>query len=92
MEIINTLDQKNKNKDIVEFDKFYVFDENKVIISKNKIIKNKKKGKNKKLKNISKIPIKILTRCIGEDEFVIYVKKTVNNYRIGMVFEIAMDL
>ena len=38
MEIINTLDKKNKNKDIVEYDKFYVFDENKVIISYQKYL------------------------------------------------------
>ena len=46
-EIINTLEKKNKYKDITEYDKLYVIDETNVIISNNKILKNKKKKKRK---------------------------------------------
>ena len=55
-EIIKSLERKNKNKDKIEFDKFYVIDGNNCLISNNTIIKNKgkKKRKNKNLISIFK--------------------------------------
>ena len=44
--ILNRLVKKNKYRDIIEYDKFYVIDETNVIISNNKILNNKKKRKN----------------------------------------------
>ena len=44
------------------------------------------------MKNISKIPVKIITQCNSEKEFIIEIKKNVNNYKIGMIFEISMEL
>ena len=45
-EILNRLVKKNKYRDIIEYDKFYVIDETNVIISNNKILNSKKKRKN----------------------------------------------
>ena len=87
-EIINTLEKKNKYKDIIEYDKFYVIDETNVIISNNKILKNKKK----KIKSFSKIHITVLTQANGDDEYVIEIKKTVNDFIEGKIFEIEINL
>ena len=91
-EIINTLEKKNKYKDIIEYDKFYVIDETNVIISNNKILKNKKKKKKKKLKSLSKIPITVLTQANGDDEYVIEIKKTLNDFIEGKIYEIEINL
>ena len=91
-EIFNTLEKKNKNKDIIEFDKFYVIDETNVIISNNKIIKNKKKKKKNKMKSLSKIPVTVLTQSNGDEDYLIEIKKTVNDFIEGKVFEIEIDL
>ena len=91
-EIFNTLEKKNKNKDIIEFDKFYVIDETNVIISNNKIIKIKKKKKKNKMKSLSKIPVTVLTQSNGDEDYLIEIKKTVNDFIEGKVFEIGIDL
>ena len=60
-EILKRLVKKNKYRDIIEYDKFYVINETNVIISNNKILNNKKK---KKLKSLPKMPITVLTLAI----------------------------
>ena len=91
-EIFNTLEKKNKNKDIIELDKFYLIDETNVIISNNKIIKIKKKKKKNKMKSLSKIPVTVLTQSNGDEDYLIEIKKTVNDFIEGKVFEIGIDL
>ena len=44
-EILKRLVKKNKYRDIIGYDKFYVINETNVIISYNKILNNKKKEK-----------------------------------------------
>ena len=88
-EILKRLVKKNKYRDIIGYDKFYVINETNVIISNNKILNNKKK---KKLKSLSKMPITVLTLAIGDDEYVIEIKKTVNDFIEGKIFEIEIEL
>ena len=64
------MQRKNKNYDIVEYNKFYVIDYNLVYIKK---IKYKKNGKIKKVKNVIKIAVKIL--CESEEYLFIFKRK-----------------
>ncbi len=41
---------------------------------------------------MSKIPITVLTQAIGDDEYAIEIKKTVNDFIEGKIFEIEIDL
>ena len=69
MEIIKTLERKNKNIDIINFDKFYVIDDKNLSIKKNKFLDNKD-NKNKMTKKIiksNKIPITIIENSSNED-------------------------
>ena len=66
-----------------------MIDETNIIISNNKILNNKKK---KKLMTLSKMPINVLTLAIGDDEYAIEIKKTVNDFIDGKIFEIEIDL
>ena len=81
-EIIKTLERKNKNIDIINFEKFYVIDDKNLCIKKNKFLDNKdnKNNKNKKTKKIfksNKIPIIIIENSSKEDIFLIEIKKKV---------------
>ena len=77
-EIIKTLERKNKNIDIINFEKFYVIDDKNLCIKKNKFLDNKD-NKNKKTKKIfksNKIPIIIIENSSKEDIFLIEIKKS----------------
>ena len=69
-----------------------MIDETNAIISNNKIIKNKKKKKKNKMKSLSKIPVTVLTQSNGDEDYLIEIKKTVNDFIEGKVFEIEIDL
>ena len=43
------------------------------------------------MKSLSKIPITILTQGNGDDDYVIEIKKTVNDFIKGMIFETEID-
>ena len=71
------LERKNKNIDIINYDKFYVIDDKKLCIKKNKFLFNKD-NKNKMAKKIikrNKIPIIIIENSSKEDIFLIEIKK-----------------
>ena len=38
------------------------------------------------------MPITVLTQAIGDDEYAIEIKKTVNDFIEGKIFEIEIDL
>ena len=91
-EIIKTLEKKNKNKNEIDFDKFYVIDENNIIVLNNKIIeiKRKKTKLNKKL--LKKIPIRIISKCEEENYYLIEIKKNKEDFEEGNLYEIKIDL
>ena len=41
---------------------------------------------------LSKMPINVLTLAIGDDEYVIEIKKTVNDFIERKIFEIEIDI
>ena len=78
-EIIKTLERKNKNIDFINYDKYYVIDGNNVIISKNKLLKDKSQKKGKKTKDKLKIPVLVITNS-NEDDYWIEIRK--NSYKL----------
>ena len=90
-EITNTLLKKNKNFDILDPNKSYVIDYNKIYINNDRILK--KKGKLKKQKKQIKIPIAIISEYNSENsEFFIEIKKEYNNLKEGKSFIVSLDL
>ena len=92
-EIITTIERKNKNFDIINYDKFYVIDENKVIIVHNKITEKKgNKKKYKKNEKTNKIPIEIISVLDEEDQYLIEIKKNSGDFEEGELYEIKINL
>ena len=90
-EILKTLTKKIKNYDIIDYNKGYVFDYNKVYINNNQILK--KKGRIKKKAKQTKIPIKIISEYSNElSEFVIEIEKGYGIFKRGDSFIISIDL
>ena len=95
-EIIKTLERKNKNIDIINFEKFYVIDDKNLCIKKNKFLDNKdnKNNKNKKTKKIfksNKIPITIIENSSKEDIFLIEIKKSIGIFEEGEIYKIHIS-
>ena len=95
-EIIKTLERKNKNIDIINFEKFYVIDDKNLCIKKNKFLDNKdnKNNKNKKTKKIfksNKIPIIIIENSSKEDIFLIEIKKSIGIFEEGEIYKIHIS-
>ena len=92
-EIIKTLERKNKNTDKINYEKFYVIDANNTVIDENKIVKRKGKKKDKKTKNLNKIPVLIITNIDkDEDNYWIEIKKKSGEFLLGDVYEINIEL
>ena len=90
-EIIHTLTKKNKNFDIIDSNKSYVIDYNKIYINNDRILK--KKGKLKKPKKQIKIPIEIICEYNRENsEYFIEIKKEYNNLKEGKTFIVSLDI
>ena len=93
--IIKILNQKNKDFDIIDYSKKYVFDSSKVFIKNNKLVKNNKskKKKNPKKKNLKKVPVEIISDIDAEkQEYLILIKKDVDIYYINDCYKITIDL
>ncbi len=79
----------NKNYDIVDYNKSYVIDYNK-IYNRNGVI-YKKKIKNPR--KLVKIPVKLICECNNDlTEYIIEIKKDCNNFREGESFKIFLDI
>ena len=88
-EIIKTLSKKGKDYDIINYNKFYVFDDRFIKIRKNEIINMpKKKYKNKKG---NKIPISIIGN-ISPNKLFIEIKNNLGIFKLGEVYEINIEL
>ena len=88
-EIKKTLEAKNKDFDIIDIEKKYVFDYNKVYEKNGKIYK--KLGKISK-KKFCKIPVKVICEIVEGQDYIIEVSKTVNNFVLGNTYLISIDL
>ena len=78
---------------IINYDKFYVIDEKKLIIIQNKIIEKKgKKKKYKKNEKTNKIPIEIISVLDEEDQYLIEIKKNFGEFEEGELYEIKINL
>ena len=92
-EIIKELQRKNKYSDIINYDKFYVFDDNKVVISEDNLFEKKqKKEKGKKKAKNNKVPILVISAVNEEDYYLIEIKKTVGIFNEGEIFKINISL
>lgn len=93
-EIVKTLEKKNKNVDILNYEKYYVLDDLNIIISNNKILEKKKKKKYKKKKfgGSNKIPIGLISALSDEDNYLIEIKKTIGIFNVGEIYEINIKL
>ena len=87
--IKKTLEAKNKNFDIIDFSKYYVFDNNSCYKSNGKIYK--KKGKSNK-KTICKIPVKVICEIYEGDEYLIEIKKNIGTFDEGEIYSITINL
>ena len=92
-EIIKTLERKNKNVDIINFEKFYVIDDKNIYIKNNKFLdkKENKKIKTKKIVKSNKIPIEIIGESSKEDIYLIEIKKTIGVFEEGEIYEIHIS-
>ena len=92
-EIIKTLARKNKNIDIINFEKFYVIDDKNLCIKKNKFLdkKDNKTIKSKKIIKSNKIPITIIENSSKEDIFLIEIKKTIGILEEGEIYRIHIS-
>ena len=92
-EIIKTLERKNKNIDIINFEKFYVIDDKNLYIKKNKFLDKKANKTIKTKKNIksNKIPITIIDNTSKEDIFLIEIKKTIGIFDEGEIYKIHIS-
>ena len=92
-EIIKTLERKNKNVDIINFEKFYVIDDKNIYIKNNKFLdkKENKKIKIKKILKNNKIPIEIIGESSKEDIYLIEIKKTIGIFEEGEIYEIQIS-
>ena len=93
--IIKILNQKNKDFNIIDYRKKYIFDSSKVFIKNNKLMKNNKskKKKNPKKNNLRKVPVEIISDIDAEkEEYLIEVKKDVDIYYINDYYKITIDL
>ena len=92
-EIVKTLQKKNKNSDIINYDKFYVLNTKDILIKDNMLIKAKKSNKkNKKEKNQNKIPINVICNLEKEDYYMIEIKKSSDNFKEGELYESNIEL
>ena len=92
-EIIKELQRKNKYSDIINYDKFYVFDDNKVVISEDNLFEKKqKKEKGKKKAKNNKVPILVISAVNEEYYYLIEIKKTVGIFNEGEIFKINISL
>ena len=93
MEIIKTLERKNKIADIINFEKYYVIDDKNLYIKNNRLLdkKSNKKLKTKKIIKSNKIPITIIGESSKEDIYLIEIKKTIGNFEEGEVYEIHIS-
>jgi len=83
------ISQKNKNKDIIDVDDFYVINSN-LIIRGNKILNNHKKlGKKRK---IIRITINVLSETDNDEEVIIEIKKNVDDFKEGENYIIKVNL
>ena len=90
-EILKNLSKLNKNYDVVDYNKSYVIDYNKIYKSNGVIYK--KKGKIKNKKKLVKIPVKLISECNSElSEYIIEIKKDCNNFKEGESYKISMDI
>ena len=88
-EIISTIQRKNKNLSVINYDKFYIIDEKKVIVIQNKIIeKSGNKKKYKKNEKSNKIPIEVISVLDEEDQYLIEIKKNLGVFEEGELYVI----
>ena len=78
---------KNNNKDIINFNEYYVISSN-LSINKNKIIKKKIKN----IKNALKIPVIILSKTDNKNEVLVEIKKETGDFIKGMSYLISVEL
>ena len=85
--IEKNIGRKNKNKDIINFNRYYCINSD-LIIKGNKLEKNKKKNK----KNILKIPVLILSETENINELLIEIQKSSSYFEKGETYLIQADL
>ena len=96
-QIIKNIGRKNKNIDVINYDKFYVFNEEQVNIEGNKILEKPKRkekaNKRKKAKNKNyKIPVLVISSLNEEDCYMVEIKKTTDKFTEGELYEININL
>ena len=82
------ISRKNKNKDNINFDDYYVISSD-LVIKNNKLTKSNKYKKNSKN---TKVPISILSLTNNENVFLIEIAKSVGRFKEGESYTINADL